>query len=160
MIVETNRTDDKTPVIDFDLLEKGDYIEPGIVEKIVGMSQEHRSYGLACMGLRAQIERHFAVKKEMIVTVKCEESGVRILTDNEASVYNHNTVKRGARQIMNGQARNLAVDASKLSDQERRDHDRRLVTDGAYAQAVRKVKKQLEVTPNQRKSPGLPACNQ
>ena len=73
--------------IDVQHLQKGDYLSPIEIEEITGEMEGTREYQFALMQLRQEIEHGLRCLGRP-ATIKTEGSGLRVLTDAEAAVYN------------------------------------------------------------------------
>ncbi|MHB8108238.1 MAG: hypothetical protein ACYDH4_12580, partial [Candidatus Cryosericum sp.] len=113
------------------------------------------AYQFALMQLRSKIEQVLQ-NIGRPATIKCEGSGLRVLTDAEAAVYNARQGDLARFKLFRAFRRNQAVDEAKLTDADRQNHCRTLEVQGKYVQALRKVVRQaLRLAPVTRETPGL-----
>lgn len=125
--------------LDFDALQKGDYINSDYIQKITGHEPETKEYSFAVMQLINQIE------SRLDVVCKQSGNGIEILTDEKAVFYvrkqNIAANRKKRKQLRRLQT---SVDASNLSF----DGQKRFITEltviGAEVAAVSQVRKQLK----------------
>jgi len=79
------------------------------------------------------------------VTAKIENFGIRILTDQEASEYNHRQFGMHIASMKMRHYRAMLVNVSNLTTSEKPSHDRRIEIQGKYMQSVDGVTKLLLV---------------
>ena len=143
--------------LDFDALNKGDVLTPESLARITSTEVGTPAYQFAILGLRCEIERELEAAGRP-VTVKQDGDGLRILTDEEATDYNHAQLQAGLRKVARSHRRNLLVDRTQLSIEKQKAHDRRLIAEGAYVQSIAETRKRLPVLPHQRTVPGIPGA--
>ena len=147
-------------IIDVHHLQKGDYLSPTEIEEITGEMEGTREYQFALMQLRQEIEHGLRCLGRP-ATIKTEGSGLRVLTDSEAAVYNARHGDLARFKLFRAFRRNQAVDEANLSNPERQAHYRTLEVQGKYVQALKQISRQLSVEPVKRMTPGLKmAANQ
>lgn len=142
--------------LDFDALQKGDSISPEHLEKLTEKTRGTDAYNLAVLALRERIIRE-CKDREKHFTVAVVKGHLRILTDEEAAVYNMRTFRAAFRR----QHRSLrmmanTVNTAALSDTQKKEHERNLIVCGKMLQAARSARAQIAATPHQRTTPGLP----
>jgi hypothetical protein len=145
--------------IDYDLLNKGDVIPVNRVEEIVGVKRAAKEYAFRLLRLKGRIEHELA-ERGKVWTLSTDHGDLRILTDSEASTYNEVESAHARRKERRCFARQAAVDVSKLSEDERPAHERRVYVQGKYIQAAASVRQSLRLKPVERTVPGLPASGQ
>ena len=101
--------------------KKGDYISSEELEKVLG----HKPDSLELMHLCKT-----AQDNHENITVKSEDGGIRFLTDNEATGYNHAWFLRHLRGLDYRNKRMSAVDQSNLTDDQKKKHGRSLEIQG------------------------------
>ncbi len=144
-------------LIDFDKLEKGSKLPPALLARVIGVDREteYRDYLLGCLQIRAVIAAHFLTEHNLIVTIVSEKDALRILDDAPAADSNRRAGKRALKMYRSAHRRNVAVDASKLSQDEREQHTRTLEVQSKYLQAMERVKREVRLEAYKRKEPGL-----
>jgi hypothetical protein len=142
--------------INIDTLTKGDYISVVHLQEITGEIEGTDEYAFAIMAFKQELEAELQKRLGKKLTIKCENGGLRILTDPEAAEYNARQIEQSKRRIYRAHDRNMDVDEANLSPQERAVHYRRLELGSKYVQALKKVSRQVGVEPHKRNSPGLP----
>ena len=115
-------------------LSKGDYISPEELEKEFG----HKLDSLELMSICQQVQRH-----NDSVTVKSEKGGIRLLTDNEATVYNNVLFFAHLRGLDHRNKRMLAVDQSQLTPEHKDNHGRKLEVQGNILASIENAVKEL-----------------
>ena len=106
---------------------KGDFISPEELEREFG----HKFDSLQLMALCQQVQNNHES-----ITVKAENGGIRFLTDNEATGYNHDWFKRHLRGLAYRNKRMLAVDQSQLTKDHKKEHGRRLELQGGLLASI------------------------
>jgi len=140
--------------LNYNLLRKGDYVDPAVIEIITGEIAETPGYQLAAMNLKTEIEGALQSQRRPM-TLKHEGYGIRLLTDTEAAEYNKEQGEAGVRKLNRAFKRNQVVEEVNLSDPERQSHYRTLEVQGKQLQAIRKVRRELHIAPVKRRTPGL-----
>ena len=141
--------------LDFDLLQKGDTIPVKRLVHLCGAQPGTRAYSLYCVQLGHKIEKELA-QRGLDVTVAMRKCALCILTDSEASEYNHSEVQRGFDRMKRRHAKLLTVDTGTFDQQQKARHDRHVVVAGAMVLAAYQARKQAcKGMPYTRKTPGL-----
>lgn len=78
----------------------------------------------------------YNIETESSFTVRIENGGLRVLSDLEASEYNHHQVGLMLRRMHKRHKLQLAVDHSKFNDEEKQAHDRRIEIQGKLLQGI------------------------
>jgi hypothetical protein len=125
--------------IDIDKLEKGQVISVGEVERLTGVSFHHRRFALELLQLR-----DFIVMERMRIgrplSVRSANGSLVINTDAQASQYHHQLAMSKIRGFIRQTAYLAAfVDPTKLTDDERREHDTRLTCLGVRKSALVRI---------------------
>lgn len=137
-------------------LRKGDYIIPEVVEAEVRCPRDEPRYRLESLKLAQEISRYFECERDEVVTVRIEQGGIRILTDSEASDYNHASFESGVLKMRRSHRRNLGVDVSNLEESEVRDHRRVLTSQAAQLSAVGEARRHYpSLVPVRRQTPTM-----
>lgn len=142
--------------IDFAALEKGHVITVSEVERITGTRRTDRKYELKVLSLRESIERGLAELGKFF-TLRIDQGAIRVLTDDEASLYNHKSFNRSLRGISRAHFRQVNVDVNCLDDDGKKRHMRSLEITGKVCQAISTVKSLPSPMPHKRRTPGLPS---
>lgn len=100
---------------------KGDYVSSEEIEKELGFKPDPLQLMTLCK---------IAQNNHENITVKSENGGIRFLTDNEATGYNHGWFLRHLRGLDYRNKRMLAVDQSKLTTDQKKEHNRKLEIQG------------------------------
>lgn len=149
--------------LDFDALQKGDYIAPETVERITGVNRDSAHYSLKIMGLIASITERLAEREiPLHVVVRQENRGIRIEQDWPASAYVYSEAERARRSIARNYARLAqAVDSAEFDACQRRQHENRLLVVGSMLRGLREGRKAalLEIKQRPEIPPMLEAKN-
>lgn len=129
---------DKHP-IDVNALSKGELLNHDTLEKATGKKRDTQEYAFAVMGLQHNINSN------TLMTAKITPDGLRILTDSEASEYNHGQFRQALGRTVRRHGKSLQVDASQLSPEEQKKHERQLINQSRIVQAISTARK-LHVT--------------
>jgi len=109
--------------LDFDKLQRGDYLTPEQVEAATLKPRTDPQFWAAALQLRSMILAHFRARGDL-VTVISEGDGLRILTHAEQAEYAPQREERAVRQLVLSHAEGKAVDVAQLSDDQRQRHER------------------------------------
>jgi hypothetical protein len=142
--------------IDYETIEKGDVIPVGRIEELIGAKQFTSAYDLGLLQLTTRIEDELHERGKPW-TLRTEKGAIRVLTDAEASAYNHSRQVAARKAMRRRFALLVAVDPDLLDDDQRKDHERYVEVNGKYIQADNAVRAQLRLIPNVRNVPGLPS---
>lgn len=135
--------------LDFDALFKGQYITQAELEKITGKTAGTDEYQFALLSLQSQIQ------SETSCTVKISNKyELRVLTDEEASRHNYKLFLQNIRGMRSRFELNTAVDTAELSDEQKGKHERNLVVQSMYIQAITRTAKQIAIEGHKRRLPG------
>ena len=142
--------------LDYDTLKKGDVITAEQLEKITGLPRDSTKYQLKVMALQQHVADELAVRgRPVTVVVRLRE--LVILTDAEASTYNHERLGVHLHGAMRAHDRTQAVDVSNLDDDQKKEHVRRIEVGGKFVQAIVETGRKLKLRGYERKTPGLPS---
>jgi hypothetical protein len=142
--------------IDFDAVQKGDSWAPDVLEELTSTRRGTVSYQFACLELRARIMRE-CLDRGKPVTVAMVKGSLRVLTDEEAALYNVKTFKSGLRRSVRSVKRLARVNPANLNEAQRAEHERNLTLCSLMMTAARKARRErLQVTAHVRSVPGLP----
>ena len=139
--------------IDTDSLQKGSVISTQEIESIFDVKQSDAAFNLAALKLKTYITERFKERGE-VVTVACENSTLKILTDPEASEYNYRRVKAGVSQIAGAHQRNMGVDVTGLEPPQAAQHEKHIIRTGMVLMSIQEAFKAPLIT-NERTTPKL-----
>lgn len=134
-------------------LKKGDFIAPEICEALAGVTRaDVKSYQLALMSLRDQLEKQWLREREEIITVVSSDDGLLICSDEAAVSTNDNRAQKAKKSLRRALFRQGGVDRSNLSDESIVRHDRSLRAMTAYVMAGRAAERAV-LRPHVRQTP-------
>lgn len=140
--------------IDFDSLAKGDVIAPERVEEFSSCKRGSDKFRLALLVLRERVVRELR-ERDKHYTVAIIKGQLRILTDEEAAIYNSRTFKHGFRRAVRSHRRLAHVDTAGFNELQKSDHERNLLVQGRMLQAARSALQSLVAVAHKRTVPGL-----
>jgi hypothetical protein len=128
----------------YDQLEKGTFLTIEQLEDIVGLQRADNpdKFQYALLGLQSDIH------EKTDVTCVLRSDGMDILTDQQASRYNHGEFHRHLRASARRHQKNLEVDAGNLSPEQRIEHDRNLLRNGRILAAVQTEQRKIRLEGN------------
>lgn len=141
--------------VDFDKLDKGSVVPAEVIEKMANASRGTPRFALTALSLCSQIERELA-RRGRIVFVRQVKNDVRVLTDPEAAKHAPRRCSSGRKRERKAHAIQLAIDARNLTDDERREHERRVLIESRYMAARNGVSRQIRLEACRRNVPTLP----
>lgn len=144
---------------DFDMLHKGMTIEAEELEAVTGEQPASHNYSFALLGLRDKIERELRARGRP-ASVKILGATLRILTDEEASEFNHRRFIANLRGTERRFLQLTEVDRKSLTDKQCDAHDRRTEVAGHFYQAIATAGKQIALEAHRRRIPGLPPAKE
>jgi len=121
-------------------LAKGMYVSPDEIEAMVDERRDTDAYKLRVLSLIDRIHS-LRVELEAPVVARCEDHGIRILTDSEASEYldkRHRCHMAGMDRAHHRTCR--WVEISRLTEDERKNHDRRRMRQALIDQALAPIR--------------------
>ena len=104
-------------------------------------------WSLKLLGLRGKIERLRRRNGLPVLTMRMVKGALHICTDSVASSYNHTMGRRGIRRFKRATYRNIAVDATKLTPEERERHGRVIMRQAMIVSALRANEHRALLTP-------------
>lgn len=141
--------------IDFDSVHKGQTWTPDALERLTERTCGTDAYRLAVLALRERIVRECRDRGNYF-TVAIVKACLRVLTDEEAALYNARTFRAGFRRSGKSLKRLLRVDATQLTEQQKMEHERSCLVFGKMLQAANSARAKISATPYERTTPGLP----
>lgn len=152
----TNINNIKYYPLDFDNLNKGDEVTADQIEEFGQCSRtDEKRFRLAALALKTRILRECRDRGKFF-TIAIIKGSIRILTDEEAAMYNPKQFKHGFRRQLRALKRLTEVNVTALSDQQQKDHERNLLVFGKMVQAARSARAAINAVPHTRSVPGLP----
>lgn len=139
---------------DFDAMSKGDLIPAEVVESIVKIPRTDRQYALKLLGLKEQVEDELEARGRPIVA-KCEQDGIRILTDEDARPYTEQQFKIGARKLRRAHLKTCLIDSSNLTVEDRQRLESQMIIQGAKLAAFNKTRPKMAVEPHESQTPKI-----
>lgn len=128
--------------IDYDSINKGDYIPPDVCESILRTKRDHKKYSLRLCNLAKHIEKELRIRSRP-ATVVTEKDGITILTDADASRYAVDWRDRRYRGMKKDLRRLAQVDVNNIPEAERKKHDGELLLTGRMVQMLKSCRKGL-----------------
>lgn len=134
-------TEERYP-LDIEKVTKGFVLTVDEVERINRTTRGSKEHGLGLLKLQGWMESELEGRGCCWV-IKQESEGLRVLTDAEASTYQEKRRQEDVRSILRGHRKLLHVDANVLTDEERAEHNRRVLVGGYFVQALAHARKQV-----------------
>lgn len=142
--------------IDIDNLNKGDVISLQEIQKVIGIDpdDDQRAFDLARLALMAKIDTDLQRigKQFTVAQVKGE---IKVLTDEEASVYNSKRLGNAIRTMQKAHIKISSVETGDFDDELKGKHERRVYVSSKFMQSVDNVRKELRLLPHRRNTPTL-----
>lgn len=117
---------------DVNQLQKGDFISAERCEAVLGVKRSARHYRLELLKLKDQIERQWLDLRDEVITIECERDGLLIDTDERAVGTNRIRRRGHVRGLEHAQVRQMGVDVSNLTPEQRDQHERECVVGAAF----------------------------
>lgn len=133
--------------MDFDALSKGDVIDSEHLQRVTRCEAGTSAYQLKLLAVKNEIERRLA-QRDYPVTCKIEKNAIRILSDLEASEYNEGQGELAVRKAYRSLRRLANVDPRNMTEQQQKEHSRRLIAMGATCAAIRETRRNLRIEHN------------
>lgn len=140
--------------LDYDNLAKGSVVEAAECERITGVNQNSQRFAFALLKLKQRVQRDME-RRGTPVTIKITANSLHVLTDAEASIYNAKQQTFGIRRQFRAHKRNLGVDATQLTAEELREHQKRLIAGSRMMQAIKATRRQLSLECRARVTPAI-----
>ncbi len=122
--------------LDYTELQKGTYVSKDVLQHASGHESSTSAYKLFVLGIQKNIKDEFISRGDPAY-VKFEQDGLRILTDLEASPY----IEARNRSLRSSMGYNtvvlVAIDRNAMPANEQQSHDRRVIVESRYTQALR-----------------------
>ena len=123
--------------LDVATLTKGQVLSVEELEKLFGMKYPDPQWWSKLLWLRTKIAQQRERRELPVITMRTSKGTLIICDDPDASTYNHSMGKRGIRRFSRAAHRNVFVDATKLSDEERQAHGRTIMRQAMMLTAIR-----------------------
>lgn len=140
--------------VPLETLTKGSYITPEVIEKALGFDRGSNEYSLQSLKLKETIEAWFEERGNP-VTIKSEQDGLRILTDAEATEYNHRMFKIGMRRLFESHRKMLNVSEKNMTSEQVSSHRQRMNAQAHVTAAVWTQNQTLRLIPYSRQVPTI-----
>lgn len=127
---------------DVEALNKGDRIDVSRCEQIVGRGRLDPMYSLDLLKLAVKLAQSLR-NLGNVWTVVQDQGGLKILTDEEASLYQRKRHLAGLAKATGAHEMMQHVDASQLSDAAKREHELALRAQGIRLLALQNAQKQV-----------------
>ena len=118
-------------------VEKGQTLTIPELEKVLGVKYPHPKWWSKLLNLRERIYRDRQRQGLPTVTIRTLQFQLVVCDDSEASVYNRSMGKRGLRRFAKATARNMAVDETQLTADERDAHRRTIMRQAMLLRGIR-----------------------
>lgn len=127
--------------IDLTALEKGDFLSEAFLREITGYDPQENEqvYRIDVMKLRA------AILKARPFSVRHEGYSLRILTDADASFYEHGNNEKHRRGQTRSYSRLAQVDENNLDDATRNQHRKFIEQDSRFLSAQQSAEKEIRL---------------
>jgi hypothetical protein len=123
--------------LDVTRLVKGQVLSIAELEPIIRLKHPDERWGLRLLRLKKNIDTLRARLGLQLLTMRNDHDTLVICDDANAASYNRSMVKRGVRRVRRAAARNIAVDVSKLTDEDRKAHERAIQRQAMLLAAIR-----------------------
>ena len=140
--------------VPFESIGKGSYITPEVIERATGFMRGSNEYSLQSLRLKDMIESWFE-EHENPVTIKIEQDGLRILTDTEATEYNHRMFKIGMRRLFESHRKMLNVNEKDMTQEQVSAHRQRVNAQAHVTASVWTQNQTLRLIPYSRQVPTI-----
>ena len=125
--------------VDYETLQPGDTIPAERLEIICGCSRHSPSYRPSVQRLRTQVQRAMEDRGKLFM-LRCRGFDLEVVGEADAAGHcrRRNRVRR--REMLRAFVATAAVDVSKLTADERREHERTVMIESKYAMAALSVR--------------------
>jgi hypothetical protein len=147
--------------IDYESLNKGDVIAADRLERIVELPRTDAGYSLKVQMVKERIEREMeAIGRPVVLAI--DQGNLKVLTDSEAAIYVDQKFQEYRRRMFRQHVRGeSAIDVSKLSPDERQQHERAAYVRSKEIQALARTRREVRLESHQRQTPGaLPSAEE
>lgn len=128
--------------IDVDDIEKGMVIPDATMRRILGEFEDEDDYRLARLEFRGRLSKALESAGKLF-TLRFVRDDLHVLNDAAASKHNRRTFKNKRRGMSRSNRLLEAVDTRNLSADQRVEHDRGLLYQGAILSAVDRASREL-----------------
>lgn len=138
---------------DISEIKKGDYISPEDLQKIICASKGSHveigssDYRFGLMGIKTWIETELEFEcRDMVL--KCEQEGLRVLTDEEAEQYLRRRQTLDLRAFERDHVKYIGkIDKSQLSAEQLVQHENHSLKFGYFLSELKRAKKKMALHP-------------
>ena len=142
--------------LDVTKLQKGQVFTHADLEPIIQLKWPDEWWGVKLMVLQEQIRKQRKRLGLPLLTMRTHKGMLIICDDPDAARYNSMMGKRGIRRFARASARNLAVDSTNLTVEEKAAHDRTIMRQAMLLGAIRSAThSQLSVDAPRRTTPRM-----
>ena len=134
--------------LDVTTLAKGRVFTIEELETIMGIKRDDPRWWLKLLALRQQIEKLRAKLDLPLLTTRTHRGTLIVCDDGDASVYNRNMGRRGIRRFSRASYRNMAVDVTKLTEEQATAHGRTIMRQAMMLVALRGAQHRALPGPN------------
>ena len=138
-------------------VQKGQILTIPELSKLLNIPYPHPFWSRAIMGIKAKIKRDRKRRELPPVTMYQEDDQLIIADDQQAAEYNRKFTRWGLRKVAKATEQNLAVDASRLTIEQREKHEKTLSRQAMYMRAIRSIQrgKMPSLSPPERATPKM-----
>lgn len=140
--------------LDFDAITKGDVIPAETLERITGEKRGTVEYQFKVLKLRGQIEAACR-DRDYPVTLRGQGDDLKVLQDEDASPHNERLMNSNLNCFKKHYRQLLEVDMGNLTEEQKKDHERRVLYYSFYRQAVCDAGKKIRLMAEKRSVPGI-----
>lgn len=127
-------------------LEKGQRLEPELLEKFFGVSRTEETFRLRLLSLIGEIQSE-SKKAGRPLLCRDVDFGIEVMNDSEALRYKSRAHDLTVKRLYRTNRHLGRIDVSKLSPLEKKKHDRETIRQSRVTQAVRSERRRMEPTP-------------
>lgn len=127
--------------------EKGTYYSQEDIVTAMNLIPEivENDFSLKRLHFIAVLRRDIYNETGIIVSIKCEGDGVRVLTDSEAVEYNYKRFVAGLKTMNAAMVRQAAIDESNLTPEEQRKNNTLLNNESIIMTSIKKSAKKKKM---------------
>ena len=120
-------------------LKKGDYISPTTIQKIIKYKPTDKKYALALLDVKTTLAK-LMEENGNPATLTAKGDGIEVLTDSQATEYNHRSFCNHLQGSVRAHTRMTQVDAAQLNEAEQKQHAVRMALQDARLSAALAIK--------------------
>lgn len=147
--------------LDFSKIEKGHVISVETIEEIFCKKRTDEDFWCIVLDLAEDIKTYFYQEYGLIVTTRSRKNSLIVCTDEEASIVNEERFRKYLNGLAKANRGMQGVVLANLSSDRLIRHQRELVVQSRYLQAINETRKtiRIESVSEQRKRSKLPKAN-